>query len=281
MGLLRRVETRLQGGFERAFGRGSSAGVQPAEIARKLVKEMDDHKTDSLSRVYVPNHFTVYLCADDRTRFRDYEGSLVDEFESHIAQHVRREGLSLVGPPRVAITGDADLRPGQFGILAELVQAPGPRAVEGPAATPGGRTAVAPVAVSPSPPRPSESIGEGATPPPALRPVPADTQTIPRDVADHLGLARQIVLLRHGSHVQEFDKGRVVLGRSRDADFRLNDPNVSRKHAVIYWENGRVFVKDLGSTNGTLLNGRPVTSSSLEDGDIITIGECTVVVETE
>ena len=95
------------------------------------------------------------------------------------------------------------------------------------------------------------------------------------------GSARRTLLMRHGSHVQEFQKSRVVLGRSRDADFRLDDPNISRRHAVVYWEDGRAFAKDLGSTNGTSLNGRPIASAALEDGDVLTLGGCTVVVETE
>ena len=70
--------------------------------------------------------------------------------------------------------------------------------------------------------------------------------------------ATPAVVLRQNGRAKEFRKERVVLGRARDADFRVNDPNVSRRHAMLFWESGRIFVKDLGSTNGTLVNGRPV-----------------------
>jgi pSer/pThr/pTyr-binding forkhead associated (FHA) protein len=95
-----------------------------------------------------------------------------------------------------------------------------------------------------------------------------------------MGLARQTLVLQlHGRRV-EFEKGRVVLGRGRQVDLQLEDPNVSRRHAVIYWENGRLFVKDLGSTNGTLLNGRPVKSGPLSRGDVISVGGNEIRVET-
>ncbi len=288
MGLMRRVETRLQGGFERVFGKGSGSGIQPAEIARKLVKEMEDHKTDSFSRIYAPNRFTVYLHPEDRAMFAEYEGSLSAEFETHVGRHARREGYSLVGPPHVSITSDSDLRPGQFGILAEMIEGLPEFAPADPVSWPGVATQVSPVAsASPTPPPPMPARASASAAPSAATAAPAgrssagDTQGISREQAQQMGLARQTVLLRRGPQIQEFDKSRVVLGRSRDADFRLDDPNVSRRHAVLYWEDGGMFVKDLRSTNGTLLNGRPVTSSPLHDGDIITVGACTIVVETE
>ncbi len=259
MGLLRRVESRIQGGFEGVFGRKSGEGVQPPELARMLVKEMDDHRTYSLDRIHAPNHFTVYLCAGDRATYRPREASLAAELTDHLERHARTNGYSLAGRPTVAFTLDTDLGAGQFGILAEMIDLPLERA----------SSALVPVGSARSPSTAGVWPGAG------------ETQSIPPRVAADLGLARQTLLMRHGSHVQEFQKSRVVLGRSRDADFRLDDPNISRRHTVVYWEGGRAFVKDLGSTNGTLLNGRPIASAALEDGDVLTLGGCTVVVETE
>jgi hypothetical protein len=254
MGLLRRVESRIQGGVEGTFGRKSGRGVQTPELARMLTKEMDDHRTYSLARIYAPNHFTVYFCTGDRATYRPREATLAVELAEHLERHARTSGYSLTGRPSVAFTSDTDLRTGQFGILAEMIEKPLER---GPTVT---------MREAPTPP-----AGSGA----------GETQSIPPRVAADLGLARQTLLMRHGSHVQEFQKSRVVVGRSRDADFRLDDPNISRRHAVVYWEAGQAFVKDLGSTNGTLLNGRPIASAALDDGDVLTLGGCTVVVETE
>jgi pSer/pThr/pTyr-binding forkhead associated (FHA) protein len=109
--------------------------------------------------------------------------------------------------------------------------------------------------------------------------VGGETQNIPAAMATDMGLARQTMTLRMGSRVQEFAQTRVVLGRGRDTDFHLEDPNVSRRHTVVYWEGGRMYVKDLGSTNGTLVNGRPVTAGPVRDGDIITIGGSEIIVK--
>lgn len=263
MGLLRRVESRLQRGVEGAFGRAFKSRIQPVELAAKLVKEMESHATRSLARTYVPNRFTIFLGTEDRAEYRPYEAGLAEEFESHLLQYVRRQGYHMTGPPRVSFTSDPDLRRGQFGILAEM--APASTAADGP-----------PAAVAPANARSTAAVVPGAP----VCPAGQETASIPSEVAADRGLARQALLLRHGAYAREFQHGRVVVGRGKDADFRLDDPNVSRRHAVLYWEGGQVFVKDLGSTNGTYVNGRPVTSAPVRDGDVLTVGGCDVVVGT-
>ena len=76
MSVLRSIEQKIEGLFEGLFGRAFRTNVQPVELARKLVKEMEDHRTVSVSRVYVPNEYTVYLSTADREQFADYESSL-------------------------------------------------------------------------------------------------------------------------------------------------------------------------------------------------------------
>jgi len=258
----------MQHGIEGAFGRKSGRAVQPPELARMLVKEMDDHRTYSLACIHAPNHFTVYLGTSDRGEFRPREASLAAEFAEHLERHAQEKGYSLAGRPTVAFTSDKDLRSGLYGILAEMIEEPVARA----------SLMSAPEAPIPSP-VPARSSRRRRTD--GERPEVGVTENIPPRVAAEFGLARQTLLMRHGAHVQQFQKSRVVVGRSRDADFRLDDPNISRRHAVVYWDSGQAFVKDLGSTNGTLLNGRPIASASLDDGDVLTLGGCTVVVETE
>ena len=69
MSLLRNIEQKIEGLFERGFRRAFRSSLQPVELARKLAREMEDHKTISVSRVYVPNEFTVYLAPSDRESF--------------------------------------------------------------------------------------------------------------------------------------------------------------------------------------------------------------------
>jgi pSer/pThr/pTyr-binding forkhead associated (FHA) protein len=82
-----------------------------------------------------------------------------------------------------------------------------------------------------------------------------------------------------GDQVSEFRQGRVIIGRSKESDLRVNDSNVSRKHAAVYWNNGRIMIDDLGSTNGTMVNGYPVTRTMLRPTDIVAIGDSRLMVE--
>lgn len=67
-------------------------------------------------------------------------------------------------------------------------------------------------------------------------------------------------------------KGRTVIGRGSDANVTISDAGTSRKHVEILWDGERAMVRDLNSTNGTTLNGQPVTEASLTPGSVITIG---------
>src|ERR1043166_6734054 len=116
MAVLRSIESKLESLFEGVFGRAFRTKVQPVELARKLVKEMDDHRNVSVSRVYVPNEYTIYLAPDDREQFSSYEDQLVDELQQYLAEHARREGYALLTDPRVSFNTDEDLAVGEFGI---------------------------------------------------------------------------------------------------------------------------------------------------------------------
>src|SRR5207244_122467 len=104
------------------FGRAFRAHVQPVELARKLSKEMDDHKSVSVSRIYVPNEYTIYLAPVDREQFEGYENSLLAELEEYLGEHAKRESYALLTPPRVQLETDADLTVGEFGIATRMVQ---------------------------------------------------------------------------------------------------------------------------------------------------------------
>ncbi len=106
------------------------------------------------------------------------------------------------------------------------------------------------------------------------------TEIVPPEDAANLDLARQTIVLRAGNREREFTQGRVIIGRSRDVDFRIDDPNVSRRHAAVFWSEGRIVVEDLDSTNGTMVNGYPVSSTAIRTGDKIVIGDCHITVET-
>src|ERR1044072_5021154 len=116
MSVLRTIEAKLESLFEGLFRRAFRTNVPPVELARKLVKEMDDHRSVSVSRVYVPNEYTIYLSAGDREQFSGFEDSLRGEIQDYLAPHARREQYVLLTPPRVKFETDADLDIGVFGI---------------------------------------------------------------------------------------------------------------------------------------------------------------------
>ena len=122
MSVLRTIEQKIEGLFEGVFGRAFRTHVQPVELARKLTKEMDDHRMVSVSRTYAPNEFTLFLSAGDRSQVTDYEPSLVLELQDFLGEHARREGYVLLSPPTVTIDTDQDLPLGHFGIATRMVQ---------------------------------------------------------------------------------------------------------------------------------------------------------------
>src|SRR5256885_15220689 len=92
MSVLRNLEAKLEGLFEGAFSRAFKSRVQPVEIARKLVKEMQDNKTVSISHTYVPNNYIVYLSPQDREQFEGYEEGLRKELSDYLRSEERRVG---------------------------------------------------------------------------------------------------------------------------------------------------------------------------------------------
>jgi hypothetical protein len=279
--MLRSIEHRIESLFEGVFGRAFRSHVQPVELARKLAKEMDEARTVSLSRVYVPNEYHVYLSPRDREQFRGYEQGLLLELGDYLSDHARREGYALVSRPRVELHEDADLSVGEFGIASRLVQ-PAAGVGEGPAPappSPSARTVSPPipvVPVSPTPPAPAHpSTDDEEEPPPSgdtrvygsAEAVDDDT---PAPVVEP-DLARAALVVGGARH--ELEHPVVTLGRARECDIVVEDPSVSRRHAELRRGPGGFTIVDLQSTNGTQVNGKKVDQAQVEDGDRITLGQ--------
>jgi len=250
--------------------------VQPAELARKLVKEMEDHKVSRAARVSVRNRYTVFLCPEDFERLSERKDALIAKLERHLAKHVRAKKYDLPGEIEVAVVLDEDLKFGQFGILAEREMAAEqdvrPQVEH-----------VAPLSMRETRPSSAVQAGSGSagsgTPAAVRRARTGATEVIRPEEVSHMDLACQTLVVRAGNRERTFTKGRVIVGRGRDVDFRVEDPNVSRRHAAIFWSEGKVMIEDLDSTNGTLVNGYPVSSTVIRPGDVIVVGDCRITVE--
>ena len=249
--MLRTIEQKIESLFEGAFGRAFRRNVQPVELARKLAKEMDDYKMVSVSQVYAPNEYVVYLSPGDRAQFESYEPALIKELEQYLTEHSRREGYVLLSKPDLSFETDEDLEVGLFGIANRMIQRESPEA------------------------EPEAAPEPGATR--VYRAAPADTEAAS---AEELGLEPEpepVASVTIGGRSHELRKASVVIGRSKESDIRVSDPNVSRRHVEIRQEGATFWVVDLGSTNGISVNGRSVKRSKLEDGDRITLGSTEVV----
>jgi hypothetical protein len=255
--VLRAIEQKIEALFEGVFGRAFRTNVQPVELARKLAKEMDDHKTVSVSRVYVPNEYTVYLSPADREQFAEYESSLQSELEEYVTEHAKREDYALLTAPRVLLETDDDLAVGEFGIATRMVQ---PRRAKRAAG------------------EPEEQVEPGATM--IYKPAAAPQATEAASAAD-LGLEREAAVLSWDGRTMRVDKRRVVLGRSRECDIQVEDPNVSRRHAELRQEGSAYWIVDLDSTNGIEVNGRRVKRAKLDSGDTFTVGSTEIGFATE
>src|ERR1700760_3321679 len=121
MSVLRSIESKIAGLVEGTFSRAFRSEVRPVEIARKLAREMEEHRTLSLSRTYVPNEYRVFLSPRDRERFADYEDALVSELTGYLLEHARRERLVLMSRPIVEFETDDRLGLGEVGIPAPVV----------------------------------------------------------------------------------------------------------------------------------------------------------------
>ena len=319
MSVLRTIENTIEGLVERTFGRAFRSHLQPVELARKLAREMEQDKTVSVSQVYVPNEYTVYLSPSDRQRFSNFEASLTAELSAYLAAYAGAEGLSLLSDPLVLLEVDDDLRMGEFGIACRTTDHPAhpiatpvaaeddadepalvgiaehpaePPAAEGDDGAvaddaPSGEMpqvpTVAAVPAVPPPPAPPTAVPPRPTPPrpaanPALRGV-SGTQILSADEARAAGLTREPMALVMGGRRQQISKRVTTVGRSRDNDVVVNDPNVSRKHAEIRHVGLDYFLVDLESTNGIEVNGQKTRRHALSDGDVIQMGTTQIRVE--
>ncbi len=238
------------------FSRAFSSEVQPVELARKLAKEMDSHKTAGVARVYVPNEYTVYLSSKDRTKLEGYERSLEQELSGYLLEHARRRSYDLLTRPAVEFKTDERLRLGEFGIQTRLVKPPA-REGEAPRQGEEGQTMVYSAVKQETAPAKS-----------------------PEQRARALVATRAVVSLGDRRYV--LDGPSATIGRSKEAECVLADPNVSRRHAELRRSpTGDWTIFDLGSTNGIKVNGRRVSSARLNPGDQVTVGTTTFLFDIE
>ena len=217
MPILRDFERRLGNLVEGFFATTLRSGLQPVEIAKRLLREMEANRTVGVREVWAPNRFEFSLSERDAERFAQAEHALVAELRQVVREAAAEHGWGLVGPPEIEFEVDGELGKGRFGCVASFVE------------------------------------GEDELP--------------PQPAAEHP------TLVLPDGHAFALVRASVTIGRLPECDVVVDDAGASRQHAQIRRTDSGFVITDLGSTNGTLVNGRRAKEQELLDGDTITIGE--------
>jgi Protein of unknown function (DUF3662)/FHA domain len=245
VGVLQRFEHRLEGMVEGAFARAFKSELQPVEVASAVQREMDDRAAIvAHGRTLVPNDFCVEIADSDYERLAVYADSLGIELSTLAREHARDQGYSFVGPVRVRFEPQPDLTTGTFRIRSGVIR--GTTVEDGEIRRPATDL-----------PRPQEAGFAGS----------------PRLLVSTAGPGPG----RGSQRTFPLTAPLTILGRGTDCDLRLVDPGVSRHHAELRVEDGEVVLLDLGSTNGTFVDGQPIRRVSLRDGTRVTLGRTTLV----
>ena len=255
MKVARTIERRLEGMVEGFFAKAFRSGLQPVEVGRRILREMEAGRTISVNKVYAPNDFRISMGHEDHERFSQMEAGLTREFTELVIEQAKQDRWNLMGMPQISFVEDEKMGKGEFRVEASLTA---------------------------DPDRPAPSV---TTRPPQERD-PEATGAISSDTANRLGLARSpaelVVLDENGRDKERISITRtpIVIGRMSSNDVVLSDPNVSRRHAELRRDDGRWVLVDLGSTNGTTVNGRQAPEHSLNDGDRLGFGTSELVFRT-
>jgi len=235
--ILSDFEDRIGGALEGVFAGVFRSPVQPVEIARSLGKAMDDGRSVGVSKVYAPLGYTVALSPEDADKFGAFIDTLSGELSTFLVDHAREHHYHLVSTPHVSFVVHDDLRLGRFRVSAELA---------------------APDTVPTHAPEPE------------FAQVPDEQFPDTRASGPGSGLATVTVGDLDLDVVLTGDS--VTVGRLATSGIQLTDSNASREHAAFVRQGDGWAIEDLDSTNGTMLNGSPVTRADLADGDVVEIG---------
>ena len=257
--------------FERLFERPSArlfrARLQPVQLQRRIERAMEAERLSSADRTLAPNRFVIHLHPADLEGFGDMTGSLASELADGALVFARSRKYTLVDRPRVDLLADTTVQRADIKVVARFADPIAGR--ERRDLDPGlARSEAADDDADPA--RARAGDGRGG---------PTDTMvfTIPRPSAP---AARIRVSPPDGSEfVCEFDGSSLTIGRGSDNDLVLADGRVSRHHARVTGRRGTLVYTDLGSTNGSRVNGAPVGELVLGAGDRIELGDTVLVVE--
>jgi hypothetical protein len=232
MSALARFESFMENMVEGSVARLFRSPIQPSEIAKRLERAMEAHQMISVRRIIVPNVYRAYLNPQDLAAFQPIRAEMEREMATYLEELAQERGFSMLEHPRVELAEDAGVPRRSIQVIAETSSVP-------------------------------DSGGSSQTQ--VISPAPQQPQAAgPR--------SRLLLNDPNGTHVIPLESTLVAIGRGLNNDVILEDSRVSRHHAQLRYRSRRFWVTDLGSTNGTYVNGEPVQEQALRDGDVISLG---------
>lgn len=280
MGIVGKFERTLQGAVGDAFARLFGGKVVAAEVEAQLRKQAEASQQVVDGHLLVSNSYTITLAGSDYASFTEDEALAVKTFSRHLSDHIAEQGWETYGPVTVTFVERDDLHTGQLRIDGVVDPDAVPFHIS--AATP------SPDADHPEPSSPNASEEETPMRAPAAN-YPVDSRPAsgwggPSDAPTQITQGRTSLTitlhLEDGSgRTFRLQRGSNLLGRGQDAAFRLPDTGVSRQHADIRFDGREALLSDLGSTNGTTVNGGPIQDWQLADGDLIRVGHSEIRVK--
>jgi len=293
MGIVGKFERTLQGAVGDAFARLFGGKVVAAEVEAQLRKQAEASLQVVDGHLLVSNSYTITLARSDYESFTEDEALAVKTFSRHLSDHIAEQGWETYGPVTVTFVERDDLHTGQMRIAGVVDPDVVPFHITSaaPAPSPGHAAPSSPV-VPPSPDAPPSGAPKENSPMQARAsnyPVsdrsgskaagwggPSDAPT--QITQGRASLSVTLHLEDGSGRTFRLQRGSNLLGRGQDAAFRLPDTGVSRQHADIHFDGREAILTDLGSTNGTSVNGGPVQDWQLADGDVIRVGHSEITV---
>lgn len=248
MKLLKDFERKLEKTFEGFFTKSFRSGVHPVELAKKLSREMRENKTVSVSKVYAPNEYTLYISNTDKRKLEGFEDRLVPELQDFLDSQAKKENLVLTEAPDIKIVGKRELSLGEINVESKLTAKEEIKTSKREASLKsrkrGGTQVIS---------------GEQA-------------KRIKKTAAKPQAKRATLTLLAGEKKKYPIKNDVTTIGRLGSNDVVVLDPNVSRVHAEVRWEGDGWILVDLGSTNGTYVDGRKIRRQILRGKHIISIG---------
>jgi hypothetical protein len=248
--VLQRFEKRLEGLVEGAFAKVFKGVVHPVEILNAMQREAEAHKAILAGgRTLVPNRYVIDLSPYDHSRLAPYAAALAQELAQSQAEFIGEQAWTVYGDVIVEIERGDGLDTGMFRVTAEVYTGGEVAPVQQPAYDAGPQYS----------PYDQQPQGGGGGYPPH---------------GGHNG--RNVGLVSGDGRTYPLQMGSTVIGRGDQANLRLPDVGISRRHARLDYDGSQVVLTDLGSTNGTMVNGQRVSAVALNPGDMIQLGTTTL-----